>query len=101
MKATIKIPRRAVDSKPNGQGITMFSHIEYQVEGTEQEIEDFYQRHMEDTEGLNQKEWAQFRDDYYMGDGTMNPDQQELLERCNGWQKLVINQIKLAIKNNR
>ncbi len=52
-------------------------------------------------EGLNQTEWARFRDSYIMGDGTMNPDMQEQLERCNKWQKLVINQIKLAIKNNK
>ena len=77
----------------------MFSTIEYEVEGTPNEIEEMYQLVMADTDGLNQKEWADFRDNYYMGDGSMNPDEQELLEKCNGWQKLVINQIKLAKKH--
>ena len=98
MKATIKIPRRAVDSRPDG--ITMFSHIEYQVEGTPEEIELTYQQVMHDTEGLNKKEWADFRDNYYLGDGKMNPDEQELLTKCSGWQKLVINELKLAKKRH-
>ena len=100
MKAIIKIPRRAVDSKPEG-GITMFSTIEYEVEGSPEEIEETYQLIMDDSEGLNKKEWSDFRNAYFMGDGTMNPDMQDLLHRCSKWQRLVINEMKLAIKNNK
>jgi len=100
MKAKIKIPRRAVDSKPSG-GITMFSHIEYDVEGTTSEIEDIYQSVMHDTDGLNAKDWAQLRDEYEMNGGEMTPDMQDMYVKCNGIQRHVLNQMKLAKRNTK
>lgn len=92
MKAIIKIPRKDVPSS-DGQ-ISMFSHIEYEVEGTVEEIEAVYQEVMTDKQGYNTREWAKIRNDY-MKTGEIHPD---LLEGMSKAQKFVINEIKNAFK---
>ena len=48
------------------------------------------------SDGLNQLEWAQLRNEFEMNGGEMNPHLQEMLTKANEWQRLVINQMKLA-----
>lgn len=49
--------------------------------------------------GLNQNEFARLRNTY-MATGVMNPDSQDLLQKCNRDQRTVMNHIKLGLKQD-
>ena len=52
-----------------------------------------------DKEGLNNHNWAKFRNSILAGDGTFTPEMQELLQQCNKAQLWWVNQTKLALRS--
>lgn len=78
-----------------------FCHIAPQVEGTLEEIvgvHDELKNMLADKEGLNTLEWAKFRNKFLWTGGQMPPEMQDLNERLNRKQQVVINELKLALR---
>jgi len=51
-------------------------------------------------EGLGIRDWAQFRDNFYLHQ-VLDPDDQEKMEKLSRLQRHVINEMKLAIRSNK
>lgn len=79
-----------------------YGFIEIEFEGSPDEAIEKYRELQgvwlsQAKEGLNPKEWRTLVDGY-LKTGTMNPEQQELLERTNSAQSWFINELKKATK---
>lgn len=89
MTTTIRIPTE------------QYAFVEIELENVQperlREIYDEYVRALKGGEGLDAQEWRDLLD-YYLQNNQMNPEMQDKFERANLQQKMIINEIKKAIK---
>lgn len=92
------------DKKYKGELIVRtgeYQHIKVFPEDTLEgilNVNDKLQNMVADRDGLNQLDWAKFRNNFYWKRGKLDPDMQETMAKLSKTQRFVINELKLSIR---